>query len=189
MKPGQLGRGERFSLFREGKEEGEFRKEDLGCMHGFMSGDGSTRHMLSDKSVPGSYQVIIRLWKFLIRLLWEYKSFHLSLKCATYHQRIHFFPRTSSLPWGRAAMTKNLFSVPIFFIVFRETLEAAIIVSVLLGLAEQIVSRDPNFIERPAEPRASGEEEAANSEPVVDEAVQRRRLLRKMRTQVNEMFF
>lgn len=32
-----------------------------------------------------------------------------------------------------------MFSVPIFFIVFRETLEAAIIVSVLLGLVEQIV--------------------------------------------------
>ncbi|KZP14643.1 Ftr1 protein [Athelia psychrophila] len=40
-------------------------------------------------------------------------------------------------------MTKNLFSVPIFFIVFRETLEAAIIVSVLLGLVEQIVHEDP----------------------------------------------
>lgn len=39
-------------------------------------------------------------------------------------------------------MAKNLFSVPIFFIVFRETLEAAIIVSVLLGLAEQIVHND-----------------------------------------------
>ena len=78
-------------------------------------------------------------------------------------------------------MAKNLFSIPIFFIVFRETLEAAIIVSVLLGLAEQIVSRDPTFIE----PRTSGEEDAANSEPVVDDAVQRRRLLRKMRIQVN----
>ncbi|KAJ3512014.1 hypothetical protein NMY22_g15465 [Coprinellus aureogranulatus] len=33
----------------------------------------------------------------------------------------------------------NLFSVPIFFLVFRETLEAAIVISVLLGLAEQIV--------------------------------------------------
>ena len=33
----------------------------------------------------------------------------------------------------------TVFSVPIFFIVFRETLEAAIIVSVLLGLVEQIV--------------------------------------------------
>ena len=32
----------------------------------------------------------------------------------------------------------TLFSIPIFFIVFRETLEAAIIISVLLGLVEQI---------------------------------------------------
>ena len=79
-------------------------------------------------------------------------------------------------------MAKNLFSIPIFFIVFRETLEAAIIVSVLLGLAEQIVSRDPNFT-----PETSGEEDAANnSEPVVDDVVQRRRLLRKMRIQVNQ---
>ncbi|KNZ81593.1 Plasma membrane iron permease [Termitomyces sp. J132] len=39
-------------------------------------------------------------------------------------------------------MAKNLFSVTIFFIVFRETLEAAIIVSVLLGLVEQIVHED-----------------------------------------------
>ena len=36
----------------------------------------------------------------------------------------------------------NVFSIPIFFIVFRETLEAAIIISVLLGLVEQIVSED-----------------------------------------------
>ncbi|KAH8110264.1 iron permease FTR1 [Phellopilus nigrolimitatus] len=35
-------------------------------------------------------------------------------------------------------MAGSLFSVPIFFIVFRETLEAVIIVSVLLGLVEQI---------------------------------------------------
>jgi len=39
-------------------------------------------------------------------------------------------------------MGKNVFSVPIFFIVFRETLEAAIIVSVLLGLVEQIANED-----------------------------------------------
>ena len=83
-------------------------------------------------------------------------------------------------------MTQNLFSIPIFFIVFRETLEAAIIVSVLLGLAEQIVNTDPNFIERTEEPRTSGEEDAANSEPVVDDALQRRRLLRKMRMQVKQ---
>ncbi|KAL5482857.1 FTR1_1 [Sanghuangporus weigelae] len=35
-------------------------------------------------------------------------------------------------------MAGSLFSIPIFFIVFRETLEAVIIVSVLLGLVEQI---------------------------------------------------
>lgn len=82
-------------------------------------------------------------------------------------------------------MAKNLFSIPIFFIVFRETLEAAIIVSVLLGLAEQIVSRDPNFIERPEESRISeGDAELV----VVDEVVQRRRLLRKMRIQVKQLF-
>ena len=75
-------------------------------------------------------------------------------------------------------MTKNLFSIPIFFIVFRETLEAAIIVSVLLGLAEQIVSRDTTFA-------ADTQVPAENSEPVVDDAVQRRRLLRRMRIQVS----
>ncbi|KAF8720420.1 Iron permease FTR1 family, partial [Rhizoctonia solani] len=36
-------------------------------------------------------------------------------------------------------MAKNLFSVPIFFILLRESLEASIIVSVLLSLVEQIV--------------------------------------------------
>ena len=43
-------------------------------------------------------------------------------------------------------MARNVFSVPIFFIVFRETLEAAIIVSVLLGLVEQIVHEDPSAL-------------------------------------------
>lgn len=38
-------------------------------------------------------------------------------------------------------MAKNLFSVPIFLICFREVLEAAIILSVLLALVEQIVAR------------------------------------------------
>lgn len=81
-------------------------------------------------------------------------------------------------------MTQNLFSVPIFFIVFRETLEAAIIISVLLGLAEQIVSKDPDSVEQ----TAIGEEDPAKSEsvPAVDDAVRRRRLLRKLRMQVNE---
>jgi len=78
-------------------------------------------------------------------------------------------------------MTKNLFSVPIFFIVFRETLEAAIIVSVLLGLAEQIVSRDRSFV---ADTQGLAEENSANGESVVDDAVHRRRLLRRMRIQI-----
>lgn len=43
-------------------------------------------------------------------------------------------------------MARNVFSVPIFFIVFRETLEAAIIISVLLGLVEQIVHEDPSLL-------------------------------------------
>ncbi|KAK4685498.1 high-affinity iron transporter, partial [Tremellales sp. Uapishka_1] len=37
-------------------------------------------------------------------------------------------------------MTRDLFSVPIFFIVFRETVEAAIIVSVLLSFVEQLMT-------------------------------------------------
>ncbi|CAE7080306.1 unnamed protein product [Rhizoctonia solani] len=36
-------------------------------------------------------------------------------------------------------MAKNVFSVPIFFILFRESLEASIIIAVLLSLVEQIV--------------------------------------------------
>ncbi|KAI0371323.1 Ftr1 protein [Pilatotrama ljubarskyi] len=43
-------------------------------------------------------------------------------------------------------MARNVFSVPIFFIVFRETLEAAIIISVLLGLVEQIIHDDPHLL-------------------------------------------
>ncbi|OBZ77888.1 Plasma membrane iron permease [Grifola frondosa] len=43
-------------------------------------------------------------------------------------------------------MARNVFSVTIFFIVFRETLEAAIIISVLLGLVEQIVHNDPSLL-------------------------------------------
>ncbi|CAE6492923.1 unnamed protein product [Rhizoctonia solani] len=43
-------------------------------------------------------------------------------------------------------MAKNLFSVPIFFILLRESLEASIIVSVLLSLVEQIVVA-PNILQ------------------------------------------
>jgi len=90
-------------------------------------------------------------------------------------------------------MAKNLFSVPIFFIVFRETLEAAIIVSVLLGLAEQIVNDDPSQVSQitgSATVQTEGEETKSNSEGsatnvAVEDVVQRRRLMRKLRFQVS----
>lgn len=86
-------------------------------------------------------------------------------------------------------MTKNLFSVPIFFIAFRETLEAAIIVSVLLGLAEQIVYEDPGrFTQEHTVTSTTDESKQDNPEQdlavAADEEVQRRRLIRKLRIQV-----
>ncbi|KAF7966102.1 hypothetical protein HWV62_40030 [Athelia sp. TMB] len=107
-------------------------------------------------------------------------------------------------------MTKNLFSVPIFFIVFRETLEAAIIVSVLLGLVEQIVHEDPGKLsgattrvesraeddkdkdgegegeQEPAELRNEGED--GSSDAVVEagdhHTMQKKQLIRKLRIQI-----
>ncbi|KIK55280.1 hypothetical protein GYMLUDRAFT_48004 [Collybiopsis luxurians FD-317 M1] len=86
-------------------------------------------------------------------------------------------------------MAKNLFSVPIFFIAFRETLEAAIIVSVLLGLAEQIVYEDPGRLSH-THTVASTVDESKSESPTedisvsVDEEIQRRRLIRKLRIQI-----
>lgn len=37
----------------------------------------------------------------------------------------------------------NLFSVPIFFVLFRETLEASLIVSILLSFLHQTLIDDP----------------------------------------------
>ncbi|KAF8156787.1 Ftr1 protein [Crassisporium funariophilum] len=87
-------------------------------------------------------------------------------------------------------MPKNLFSVPIFFIVFRETLEAAIIVSVLLGLAEQIVHDDSGqsaTTTQATDGETSSEKESSNvSDQIapVDDTIQRRRLIRKLRIQI-----
>lgn len=72
----------------------------------------------------------------------------------------------------------NLFSVPIFFIVFRETVEAAIIVSVLLGLAKQIVDEGQSPV------GSVNTETESNVLSPEDDALQRRRLLRKMKIQV-----
>ncbi|PPQ87567.1 hypothetical protein CVT25_005823 [Psilocybe cyanescens] len=90
-------------------------------------------------------------------------------------------------------MAKNLFSVPIFFIVFRETLEAAIIVSVLLGLAEQIVHDDPSEASHatavtqqtaPSEEDKQSGSNVSDASPAANDAVQRRRLIRKLRIQI-----
>lgn len=89
-------------------------------------------------------------------------------------------------------MAKNLFSVPIFFIVFRETLEAAIIVSVLLGLAEQIVYDEPGRVSHTAHTTSDDNtsKDGSDSSPaalvdvdVEDDEVHRRRLIRKLRIQ------
>ncbi|CAE6417239.1 unnamed protein product [Rhizoctonia solani] len=106
-------------------------------------------------------------------------------------------------------MAKNVFSVPIFFILFRESLEASIIVAVLLSLVEQIVLssglRHPSLSSqvhqegsepslgraRTRESKAEGPEESNTNAPAHDHAAgghalphNKRRLLRKMRLQV-----
>jgi high-affinity iron transporter len=83
-------------------------------------------------------------------------------------------------------MGKSIFSVPIFFIVFRETLEAAIIVSVLLGLVEQIVQEDPNRVTNVPQITTSDSKDGTLSMPALseDDTIRNRRLIRKLRIQV-----
>jgi len=76
-------------------------------------------------------------------------------------------------------MAKNLFSVPIFFIVFRETVEAAIIISVLLGLTHQIVTRASSRV-----PSTVVTETISNQESDENDPAERTRLLKKMKLQV-----
>jgi len=85
-------------------------------------------------------------------------------------------------------MTHNLFSVPIFFILFRETLEAAIIIASLLGLVEQIVYSHFHNLESQIptseEEDKKGRVDIALREVSDDEdGLRKRRLLRKMRLQ------
>jgi high-affinity iron transporter len=101
-------------------------------------------------------------------------------------------------------MAKNLFSVPIFFIVFRETLEAVIIIAVLLGLVEQLVnftddnSPSPTTLVTGSHEKAddgldpTAKEEGAVpvlenqvDEPSTDRTAMNKRLLRKTRIQVS----
>jgi len=85
-------------------------------------------------------------------------------------------------------MAKSLFSVPIFFIVFRETLEAAIIVSVLLGLVEQLVLKESLSPVTEGSDTDSKSGSRSQSHPrtglVEDDTILRRRLLRTMRIKV-----
>jgi high-affinity iron transporter len=83
-------------------------------------------------------------------------------------------------------MAHNLFSVPIFFIVFRETLEAAIIIASLLGLVKQIVYSHFHTLGSPnsEEEDKKGSGDIALREVSDDEdGPRKRRLLRKMRLQ------
>ncbi|KAG2340961.1 Ftr1 protein [Suillus weaverae] len=85
---------------------------------------------------------------------------------------------------------QDLFSISIFFIVFRETLEAAVIVSVLLGLVEQIVHGDidhfPTLTEhsQPVSAHKDDSETTTMHEEGESDATLKRRLVRKLRVHV-----
>lgn len=71
----------------------------------------------------------------------------------------------------------DLFSPTIFFVVFRESLEAALVVSVLLSLVEQIVHKDPGALSNTSTATATLDPE---SKPTTVSP----RVLRKLRLQV-----
>lgn len=91
----------------------------------------------------------------------------------------------------------DVFSVPVFFTVFRETLEAAIVISVLLSIVDKIANAQLGGVSpsaTPPEPKEKqniegGPTDAPTSFPSsIDDASsdggQRRNLLRKLRIQV-----
>ncbi|WVQ82537.1 hypothetical protein IAT38_004666 [Cryptococcus sp. DSM 104549] len=88
-------------------------------------------------------------------------------------------------------MARNLFSVSIFFIVFRETIEAAIIVSVLLSFVEQLMltgslSTDDKK-ETPTEISNSdhgGEGEGSIASGQLTDKERRAKLIKRMRIQI-----
>ncbi|KIL62862.1 hypothetical protein M378DRAFT_12519 [Amanita muscaria Koide BX008] len=80
-------------------------------------------------------------------------------------------------------MTVQLFSVPIFFIVFRETVEAAIIIATLLGLANQIAYDVHNASQTTLSGVAGVEKEESHSTEV-DERSAQRRLARKLKNRI-----
>ncbi|KAJ3511134.1 hypothetical protein NMY22_g15746 [Coprinellus aureogranulatus] len=88
----------------------------------------------------------------------------------------------------------NLFSVPIFFLVFRETLEAAIVISVLLGLAEQIVHESvaaaaANPVPHPEKHDGHGDTPDEKNEEAVasqneSKPIEEKAFIRKLRIQI-----
>merc|ERR1711939_979034 len=95
---------------------------------------------------------------------------------------------------GLFKMAKNLFSVPIFFVLFRESLEASIIISVLLALVEQLVrprhvnSKDANSLSKSQSTTLNGQDstESSSADGTATDArsESERRLLRKLRIQI-----
>ncbi|ODN78052.1 hypothetical protein L202_05133 [Cryptococcus amylolentus CBS 6039] len=86
-------------------------------------------------------------------------------------------------------MAKDVFSVSIFFIVFRETIEAAIIVSVLLSFVEQLMltgnlsANDMNKNEITAPSDGEAETDGSISSGV-DDKERRAKLVKRMRIQI-----
>lgn len=90
-------------------------------------------------------------------------------------------------------MAKDVFSIPIFFIVFREALEAVIVIAVLLSLVESIVARRtpsttaPSTVDEKAEPKVDGEQSSSDekSDEIDEETgLDRQSLVRKLRLQI-----
>ncbi|KDQ13780.1 hypothetical protein BOTBODRAFT_160045 [Botryobasidium botryosum FD-172 SS1] len=82
-------------------------------------------------------------------------------------------------------MTKNVFSVPIFLIVLRESIEAGIIVSILLTFVHQLVTVTDEASED-AEVSKKSEDRAASEgvETLEDRPLTNAQLLRKLKIQV-----
>ncbi|KAH9053033.1 Ftr1 protein [Lactarius vividus] len=87
-------------------------------------------------------------------------------------------------------MGREVFSVSIFFIVFRETLEVVIIVSVLLGLVEQIVNTHPGHLQGGTTPTSGDDQKekgVVSSQGLSengDYSLRKRRLIRNIRLQI-----
>ncbi|OXG43970.1 high-affinity iron permease CaFTR1 [Cryptococcus neoformans] len=86
-------------------------------------------------------------------------------------------------------MAKDVFSVPIFFIIFRETVEAAIIVSVLLSFVEQLMlhgslAQDENDLsnENASNNGSAGDAEAPTNS--ITDKERRAKLVKRMRIQI-----